>query len=114
VQHALANALLRVDRSEACQKKKDSLHIGHYAFLDPIILISSSSLEKCHCFIAAWACVHMFLIINMNGGSAISNNSWHDFLEMISTGVTHYTVDPKVAEIHTQKGMNASFRTFYC
>ena len=56
----------------------------------------------------------MFLIINMNGGSAISNNSWHDFLEMISTGVTHYTVDPKVAEIHTQKGMNASFRTFYC
>ena len=91
MRRAWADALLKVNRSEGRRKKKDSPHVGHYAFPDPIILVSPESPEKRYRFIAAWTRARTLFTINLHSGAsaAVSNNSWRDFLEMISTGATH-------------------------
>jgi len=86
VRQVWADALVAVDISPKClvELNKTSVHFGHYALPDPALLIMPGDDKKKLVYLLMWLCACSALLYHFQkqDSTVLSNQAWHDFLEM--------------------------------
>ena len=81
-----AGALVAVDTSpERLIKQNKSIpHFGHYALPDPALFVTLADNKKKVAYLLTWlrTCPVLLYCLQRKELTALSNQSWHDFLEM--------------------------------